>query len=463
MESAPARTVVTSLQEWAALIRADGVGTGVRLIGELVEEPREGRRVRVLLPTGDGAAGFAPLPVMVDSIRRRGGAGEHATGQPKRPAGIQPALGCQVTVEGRVDVDRRGALHIKGGALDVEPTSPGPYSAWRRAQAAAAGIEEAADVLRGGVEAVVTHLRAQPEGKQVLWLGRETQAYRDAHRGHAGLITALKIAGAAMSGPYAVEEMCRALAAVDPDRFSLVLISRGGGDPGDLAVFDDARVLQAVRSCPVRTVVAVGHFQDQPLVEAVCDWALATPSDINKALRVGFITGPTQREKHARQAQEARQQRDRQEEQRRELIRARADLAVLQRERDLARQDTELLRRGWIATVRDENARRITERHRVMAGWIAVAAPVLSGLWAWDAPSTWHVTELDPLVLVGAGWAFAIVVRAAPRRLGRRPWIRRGRTIDPATAYRAAKTVPAFNRAAAAHDGRAPRLRRPRP
>lgn len=446
------------------MIRADGVGTGVRVVGELVDEPQEGRRVQLLLPTGDGAAGFAPLAVMVDSIRRCGEAGQRANGRPGGLAGIAPARGCHVTVQGRVDVDRRGALLIKGGALEVDPGSPGPYTLWRRAQATAAGIDADGDVLRGGVGGVVAHLRAQPPGKRVLWLGRDaTQAYRDAHQGRAGLIAAMEVAGAAMSGPNAVEEMCRALAAVDPDRVSLVLISRGGGDAGDLAVFDDARLLQAVRSCPVPTLSAVGHFRDQPLVEAVCDWAVATPSDIHKALYVGLTAGPTKQERRAQQALQARQDRAHREEQGRNLIQVRADLVRAQRERDGARWDAEMLRRGWIATVREENARRITQRHRLTAGWIAVTTLVLSGLWAWAVPPGWHVTSLDPLVLLGAGLVVAVAMHAAPRRLGRRPWLRRCRATDLAAAYRAARTVAAFNRAAAAQDGHAPRLRRSRP
>lgn len=452
MAAAPGDPVVSSIPEWNALIRSAGAGAAVTLVGELVDEPQKGHRAEVLVAMdAGGQAGFAPIGVMVDSFHRlEPQPRRRSTGLPERQTPATTSGGHRVTVRGRIDVDRRGGIVVKGGALKIDTTTRGPYSAWRAAQASEVGGGPVGGVARANVRDIVGYLRGQPASKQILWLGRDsTQAYRDVHRNNRELIAAMEVAGAAMSGPRAVEEMCTALAAVDADRTSLVVVARGGGDRGDLAVFDDARLLRAVQECPIPSVCAVGHYRDQPLIEGVCDWALAVPSDVRKALYPAVTGAPTAEEERAHQERQVS-----------ELERARAAIVHLERERDSSRCEVDALRRGWLVTVRAENARRIRQGHQILAWSMVLSSPVMAWLWALAAPPTWRTSWYQPLAVLAAVWVVAAVVGRAPRRLDRRPWLRRARAFDLATAYRTAKGVGAFNRVAAAHDGVTPRLRR---
>lgn len=57
-----------------------------------------------------------------------------------------------------------------------------------------------------------------------------------------------------------------------------VILTRGGGARDDLSVFDDERVVRAVRACPVPVVTGIGHQTDSSLADMAADVALPTPS-----------------------------------------------------------------------------------------------------------------------------------------------------------------------------------------
>lgn len=265
-----------------------------------------------------------------------------------------------------------------------------------------------------------------------------------------------------MKGPNAVERMRAALEAVDPRRTKLVIIARGGGDRVDLAAFDDARLLRAVKQCPAPTLVAIGHVRDEPLIEKVATWVLNTPTDVRKPLYPAVTGKPTMEEQRANRAihdHELARACAEVERLNRVVTASQAQAVHLTRERE---RDVDIFARHWWDLVREENARRIRQHYRLLALLLTFASPLMAWLWWRAAAPEWQATWLHPLVMLVVVWAAAAIVGLTPRRLGRRPWLRTASRAELAKAYRSAKTVGAFNRAAAAHDEVTPRLRRPR-
>ena len=83
---------------------------------------------------------------------------------------------------------------------------------------------------------------------------------------------------AAMQGTEAPASICAAIATLVASGCGIVVCARGGGSEDDLSAFDDGRVVDAVLSCPVPTVVAVGHESDTSVADLVCDHRSKTPT-----------------------------------------------------------------------------------------------------------------------------------------------------------------------------------------
>ncbi|MFO0584022.1 MAG: exodeoxyribonuclease VII large subunit [Anaeromyxobacter sp.] len=77
--------------------------------------------------------------------------------------------------------------------------------------------------------------------------------------------------GAAATVIQAVKALCRA--GVD-----VIVVTRGGGSPDELAAFDDERLARAIAACPVPVVSAVGHETDVTVADLVADLRAATPT-----------------------------------------------------------------------------------------------------------------------------------------------------------------------------------------
>jgi exodeoxyribonuclease VII large subunit len=96
---------------------------------------------------------------------------------------------------------------------------------------------------------------------------------------------AFETAYAAMQGPRSAVEVIEAVERLDrhPD-VDVIVVARGGGSVEDLLPFSDEALVRAVRAVRTPVVSAIGHEQDQPLLDLVADVRASTPTDAAKLL-----------------------------------------------------------------------------------------------------------------------------------------------------------------------------------
>jgi exodeoxyribonuclease VII large subunit len=115
-----------------------------------------------------------------------------------------------------------------------------------------------------------------------LICGRDSAAERDVLRNAAMRWPAVRfqVEEVAVQGPYAVTEVTDALRRLDADRaVQVIIIARGGGSVEDLLPFSDETLIRAVAACQTPVVSAIGHEQDNPLLDLVADVRASTPTD----------------------------------------------------------------------------------------------------------------------------------------------------------------------------------------
>ncbi|MEU8265703.1 exodeoxyribonuclease VII large subunit [Sphaerisporangium sp. NPDC049002] len=118
-----------------------------------------------------------------------------------------------------------------------------------------------------------------------LICGRDSAAERDVLENARRRWPAVrfKVETVAVQGPYAVGEVTDALHRLDTDReVDVIVIARGGGSLEDLLPFSDESLVRAVSACRTPVVSAIGHEQDNPLIDLVADVRASTPTDAAK-------------------------------------------------------------------------------------------------------------------------------------------------------------------------------------
>jgi exodeoxyribonuclease VII large subunit len=92
-----------------------------------------------------------------------------------------------------------------------------------------------------------------------------------------------EVAHATMQGPRAAAEVIEALGRLErhPD-VDVIVVARGGGSVEDLLPFSDEALVRAVHRLRTPVVSAIGHEQDQPLLDLVADVRASTPTDAAK-------------------------------------------------------------------------------------------------------------------------------------------------------------------------------------
>ncbi|MEJ7741446.1 MAG: exodeoxyribonuclease VII large subunit [Nocardioidaceae bacterium] len=141
-----------------------------------------------------------------------------------------------------------------------------------------------------------------------LIVGRGSAAERDvldnSRRRWAGVD--FRIEYAAVQGRESARQVIEALTVLGHDStVDVIVIARGGGAIEDLLPFSDEGLIRAVSACLTPVVSAIGHEQDQPLLDLVADVRASTPTDAAKRvvpdvrdeiIRIGvFLTGRERR------------------------------------------------------------------------------------------------------------------------------------------------------------------------
>ena len=97
-----------------------------------------------------------------------------------------------------------------------------------------------------------------------------------AYRRNPGAKIILK--SAKVQGDGAAESIIAGMNALAEEGVDVIIIGRGGGSDEDLSAFNDEALANAIFSCPVPVVSAVGHGDDESITDMVADVHAPTPS-----------------------------------------------------------------------------------------------------------------------------------------------------------------------------------------
>lgn len=89
-----------------------------------------------------------------------------------------------------------------------------------------------------------------------------------------------EVVHAAMQGPRSAAEVMEAVERLDRHpEVDVIVVARGGGSVEDLLPFSDEALVRVVHTTRTPVVSAIGHEQDQPLLDLVADVRASTPTD----------------------------------------------------------------------------------------------------------------------------------------------------------------------------------------
>jgi exodeoxyribonuclease VII large subunit len=205
--------------------------------------------------------------------------------QVRCPRSAFDALAAPVTEGAQVVVFARFQYYVPRGSLslvarEIRPVGVGELLArleQRRRLLAAEGLFEPARKRR------VPFLPQQIG----LIVGRDSAAERDvvdnARRRWPGV--RFRVEHALVQGHDAARQVIEALRVLDRDaQVDVIIIARGGGALEDLLAFSDEGLIRAVAAARTPVISAVGHEEDQPLLDLVADLRASTPTDAAKCV-----------------------------------------------------------------------------------------------------------------------------------------------------------------------------------
>ncbi|MBI4037768.1 exodeoxyribonuclease VII large subunit [Candidatus Curtissbacteria bacterium] len=101
-----------------------------------------------------------------------------------------------------------------------------------------------------------------------------------------------------VQGNLAAGQIKGAIKEADKEGFDAIVIIRGGGQPEDLAAFNDELLADSIFAAKTPIIVGVGHEKDVTIAQLVADVAASTPTDAAKIISADFITLKEQLENH---------------------------------------------------------------------------------------------------------------------------------------------------------------------
>ena len=187
------------------------------------------------------------------------------------PFRVDPGL--EVVVRGSLDLwAPQGKFQIK--AYDIEPVGAGALQLafeQLKARLAAEGLFDPARKRRIPLFPQAIGIVTSPEGAAIR------DILNVIRRRHDGL--AITIYPARVQGAGAAAEIAEGIRAFNRrGGFDVLIVTRGGGSPEDLAPFNDERIARALAASRIPTISAVGHETDVTISDLAADLRAPTPS-----------------------------------------------------------------------------------------------------------------------------------------------------------------------------------------
>jgi len=119
-----------------------------------------------------------------------------------------------------------------------------------------------------------------------LVASRGTEGYRDfvGQVKSSGFGFTILHVPARVQGAAAAKQIVNSLEALFGAGCDVVVVVRGGGSKGDLAVFDTEPVARAIATAPVPVWTGIGHTGDQSVSDVVSNRAFVTPTECGQEL-----------------------------------------------------------------------------------------------------------------------------------------------------------------------------------
>jgi exodeoxyribonuclease VII large subunit len=194
-----------------------------------------------------------------------------ASDRERIPFDIEPGL--EVVARGSLDLwPPQGKFQLK--AFQIEPVGAGALQLafeQLKARLSAEGLFEASRKRRIPLFPRSIALVTSPDGAAIRDIVNVLR------RRHDGL--AITIYPARVQGVGAAAEIADGIRTFNQrGGFDVLIVTRGGGSPEDLAPFNDERVARALAASRIPTISAVGHETDVTIADLAADLRAATPS-----------------------------------------------------------------------------------------------------------------------------------------------------------------------------------------
>lgn len=187
-----------------------------------------------------------------------------------------------------------GMTVVVGGRATMHPQFGFNFTIQSIAPSGQGSIKKAFDLLKAKLTAEGLFEEARkrsvpyPPNNIALVTSLESAAYADFIKvlSHRWPFANLAVYDSLVQGDQAPTQLVNAINNANANEVlaDVLVITRGGGSADDLSAFNDERVVRAVASSRIPTVVAIGHEVDESLAELASDKRASTPSNAAELL-----------------------------------------------------------------------------------------------------------------------------------------------------------------------------------